>query len=188
MRLAGNGNRGEAPVAEDRLPDRLESDDIPLWWPLTGADRDVLHRVIGMLEDKPGAAGTFSPGLRTAIGDGTHAQQRDLTGQEIAASPRPAYMPLADFPVPELLDLVTLGFPGEPPAAPRRPGRRAARTGSQAAGTRPRCAQPVMPEIRDAEGRRAWRSSRPHPALGRPVRRSPAVSWPALCTPCRGRR
>ena len=63
-------------MVNDSLP------SMPQKRPLTGNDREVLHRVIGMLEGEPEYAGTVRPGLRAIIGDGTQPQQRDLTAQE----------------------------------------------------------------------------------------------------------
>jgi hypothetical protein len=48
--------------------------------PLGAADRAVLHRVLGMVEGRPGYAG--AEGLREAIGDGTRPQSRELSGGE----------------------------------------------------------------------------------------------------------
>jgi hypothetical protein len=64
------------------VPDRLKPDDVPQARPLTGDDRAVLNRVIGMLEDKTGYAGMIRPGLRTVISDGTQPQQSDLSAHE----------------------------------------------------------------------------------------------------------
>jgi hypothetical protein len=50
--------------------------------PLTGRERALLHRVIGMLEGEPGYAYTMRPGLRDALGDGSRPQERDLTEPE----------------------------------------------------------------------------------------------------------
>jgi hypothetical protein len=68
----------------DSLPGPAAPEDIPQMRPLIGDEREVLHRVLGMLEDKPGYAALVGPGLQAAIGDGTRPQERHLTGRERA--------------------------------------------------------------------------------------------------------
>jgi hypothetical protein len=71
-------------VADDSPPDRLEPEDIPQQRPLDRDEREVLHRVIGMLQDEPGYVGTIRPGLRAAIGDGSRPQEHELTARDRA--------------------------------------------------------------------------------------------------------
>jgi hypothetical protein len=57
-------------VAGDSRPDRLEPEGVPQHRLLASDEREVLHRVIGMLQDDPGYASAIGPGLRAAIAMG----------------------------------------------------------------------------------------------------------------------
>lgn len=66
-------------MASDDLPGQPGT---PQRRALSGDERALLYRVIGMLEGDPHFAGTMRPRLRAAIGDGTRPQERDLTAEE----------------------------------------------------------------------------------------------------------
>ncbi len=67
-------------MASDDPPAQLEA--LEQKRPLTGPERALLHRVIGMLEGEPGYAYTMRPGLRDVLGDGARPQERDLAESE----------------------------------------------------------------------------------------------------------